>query len=153
MSQEPLSSFVMDLAGTDTSRPCIPNGDYVLQYVDFEIKPAKDGQGDNLFLSFQTTGPITSLPNSVGETQQIKPGYKLRECCLLWQHPNMEEPWRVKLGRVANALLNCDDASRPAQVDWAALRGKTLQATIKVKDDPEYGLRPEIKKYSPAPSV
>lgn len=153
MASEPLSSFIMDLDKVDTSKPCPIGGDYVFTLADLEVKPSQNGKGNNFFLTFQSTGPLQSIPNTRGESVQIN-NYKVTECCVMWQGDNPNQPnWKVKIARIYDALMGTDDDSRPRELNWAEAKGKRIQLTLKPEEDPQYGLQARIQKFKSPPSV
>jgi len=125
-----------------------------MQFIEWDVRPStKNPSLNNLFLTFATVHAVQSLPNTKKETVTIQPGYRITECCTLWQPDNMETSWKVKVAKIIDALEGTDDDTRPTSYDWNTAKGKTVQVSTKAEDDPQYGLQPRIKKFSPPPAI
>lgn len=135
MSNEPLSSLVVDTGKVDTTRPQPKNGDWHCKVADLEVKPNKDNTGRNLIITFQAQAPIESMPSKVtGQSTTILN-------CKLSKHYPLQPPadkpdsdfYKVNLARLYDACHGTDDSTRPESLDISTCRGKDVFVTTKIE--------------------
>jgi hypothetical protein len=110
----------------------VPNGDYIVAITDSEERQTKAGTGSYINLTME----IIDGPHK---------GSKVFDLLNL-NNPN---PKAVEIAQRALSQI-CHAVGVLTPNDTVELHGKPLMAKIIVKDDPQYGPKNEVKKYSAA---
>lgn len=108
----------------------VPAGDYPVVITDSEMKLTKNGNGEYLQLVLEVID---------GQMKGRK----------LWERLNLvnSNSQAVEIAQKSLSQI-CHAVKVLTPQDSVELHGKPLQATVVVKDDPGYGPRNEVKKYS-----
>lgn len=152
----PLPSLNLDLKSVDTTPPRIEDGTKaILEIAKAECLGNKAGDGYNLLVEFKTTD---ELPNNKGTSMQ--PGYTLSKYYPLQQaeqKPGKGAPpdFKIDLTKLVLAAYDVAQSEAPEFNDEtvSGLVGKRVSATIKLKDDPQYGPSNEVANIKAVPST
>lgn len=139
----PLPNLNLDLKNTDISSPRLAAGKYDLEISSVDCQPSKrDESNYNLLVEFKTTD---EAPDNKGGT--LQPGYTLRRYFPLQQSPNPKAPdFKVDITKLLMAAYNVEQSECPDFNDEtvSGLVGRRLTASVKLKDDEQYGPSNEV---------
>jgi hypothetical protein len=109
----------------------LPKGDYEVLIIDSEMKATKNGDGEYLALELQVTS---------GE-------HKGR---ILWTNLNLRNP-NAKAEEIARGTLSaiCRAVGVLTPQDSSELHNKPLLAVVRIKTDPTYGDKNEVRGFKP----
>lgn len=130
-----LDGFDASQVEPDAGFPVLPAGEYEVVIIDSKMDTTKKGDGKILKLTLQIIS---------GPSQNKKLFDQLN-----WMNPN-EVAQRI--GRASlSAICRAVDVRTPK--DTAELHMKPLRASVIVKNDPQYGMKNEVKTYMPRSGV
>lgn len=123
-------TFDPDTVPADEFTP-LPDGEYLAQIVESEMKATKSGNGEMLKLTWQVmAGPLE--------------GRKF------WDQLNIRNPNEIAQRIALQSMKKiCEAAGVGAITDSEELHEKPIYVKLKVKSDPNYGDKNEVKGYRP----
>lgn len=160
MSDEPIN-FRVDLTKVDTSRPCPQAGDYLFTCTEVAVKRNKDQTGYNLVLEFAMDYSCQCVPNDDGSVRELKPGYQITVYHNLQpgdkekDDPAKRSDWQGRVAKTYDGFFGTKDSTRPnITLDGSGgvftdCVGRKVLIKLQPKDDPEFGMKPEVRKISP----
>lgn len=139
---DPLS-FDIEMTEVDTSMPRLPKGEYLFGIKSGEIKENKEQTGHNLLVIFELRNAATGLNG-----EPISAGYQIRRYYPLQQSQKENAPdFRRDIAVLLDAAYKVKDAKDRPKLNNETIAGlaqRNVVLSIKVKDDPAYGLVNEI---------
>ena len=140
---EELLDLNIALDDVDTSMPRLESGSYHLGIKDAKIETSKQGQGKrNLHVTFVTKQEANSTAGDA-----LKPGFQVHRYYPLQQSDKENAPdFRRDISILIDAAYKTEASTRPAlnRETIAGMVGRDLVASIKVKDDEQYGQVNEV---------
>lgn len=133
----------LDLSQVDTSRPCLPEGLYVLEVGAVELKANKAETGRNLVVQFKT---VTDAMDHTG-AKLIPVGFAVTKYYPMQQSDNPKAPdFKRDLAFLQDAVEGTKQGERPPFNPFNYV-GMQVLAKLRVRaDDGEYGAQNEIAK-------
>lgn len=159
-TEEPIN-FRVDLTKVDTSRPCPQAGGYLFTCTKVEVKRNKEQTGMNLVLEFTMDNSCNCVPNDDGSVRELKPGYAITVYHNLQpgdkekDDPAKRNDWQARCAKTYDGFFGTKDSTRPdITIDgrggiFQNCVGRKVIIQLQPKDDPEFGLKAEVKKISP----
>jgi hypothetical protein len=142
----------LDLNGVDTASPVLEANSYVAEIAEVKVVENKAKTGNNLVVVFKTCSTATSVQGRAeGKSDDVKPGWTLRQFMPLQQSENPDAPdYRKQLAALQDAVEGTTKDSR-SQFNPYTYVGRQVLLRVTVKDDETYGLTNEIRKVSAVP--
>jgi hypothetical protein len=130
-----LDGFDASQVEPDVGFPVVPAGDYEVVITESKLEPTKKGDGKYLKLTLQIIN---------GPEQNKK----------IFDQLNTQNPSEIaqKIGRAALSSI-CRAVNVLTPKDSAELHMKPLRAKVIVNNDPQYGMKNEVKSYHPRSGV
>lgn len=127
----------MDLSTVQTGMPLIPEGLVELEVVKLELKPNKNGTGQNLNITYHTTQPITSF-----EGKLLNPGFPVFD--LISLTPTDKYDPRQRLAEFKEAVTGSKVGAFNPLEQYLNCR---VAVRVKIERNDEYGNKNRIARY------